>query len=73
MELLTKFIGMSLAVVVMFLIIAAILAVPVMYMWNYVVPDLFGLPEMNFWQALWGTLLARLLFTDGTTNVTTRR
>ncbi len=56
------------AVIGMFIVIAGILALPVMWMWDYVMPDVFGLPEVTFWQALWGTLLARFLFTDSGVN-----
>jgi len=64
------FIAKGLAVAVIFIVIASIFAYPIMWMWNYVVPDLFGLPELTFWKAVWGTLLCRALFTDsGAVNV----
>lgn len=65
-----EFIGKGLAVAVLFIVITSIFAYPIMWMWNYVVPDLFGLPELTFWKAVWGTLLCRALFTDsGSVNV----
>jgi len=64
MEIFVKFIAGFVTVVVLFIVIAAMLAVPVMYMWDYVMPAVFGLPEITFWQALWGTLMCRFLFTD---------
>ncbi len=56
-------------VAVFFVVLASITAFPVMWMWNYVMPALFGLPVLTFWQALWGTLLCRLLFTSASANV----
>ncbi len=64
MEKFVKIIVGFAGVVTMILLIAAIIALPVMWMWDYVMPSVFGLPELTFWQALWGTLLCRLLFTD---------
>jgi hypothetical protein len=37
-------------------------ALPVMLLWNVVVPDLFGLPSISFWQALGLSMLSALLF-----------
>ena len=47
--------------------ILAILVIPlfgfiVMSLWNWLMPDLFGLPRIGFWQA-WGVfLLSKILF-----------
>ena len=64
METFLKAVGGLAALLIIFTGIAAIIAVPVMLMWDYVMPAVFGLPELTIWQALWGTLLARFLFTD---------
>ena len=42
--------------------IAALLALPVMLLWDAVMPELFGLKEITFFQALWLTLLCGFLF-----------
>lgn len=43
-------------------IIDMIIALPIMYLWNWVVPDIFGLPEVT-WLKMWGiTLLCDILF-----------
>lgn len=52
--------GIFLAVIIAILV-AAIIALPVMLLWNYVVPEVFGLKEINFWQALAISLLSSLL------------
>ena len=53
--------GMSLVLAV-FLVLALIIGFPVMWMWNYVVPDVFGLPPIHFWQAFWLTVLCNIMF-----------
>ncbi|MDR3366762.1 MAG: hypothetical protein LBO71_07340 [Prevotellaceae bacterium] len=42
--------------------VAAGFSAAVMVAWNMVVPDVFGLTAISFWQALGLLLLARLLF-----------
>jgi len=44
------------------LLVACVLALPVMWLWNWLMPDLFGLAEIGFWQALGINLLSGLLF-----------
>jgi len=46
------------------LIILAVLLFggPLMVLWNWLMPYLFGLPEITFWQACGLQLLATLLF-----------
>lgn len=40
---------------------AFLLFLPVMWLWNLVVPDVFGLKTLTWIQALWLTILCRLL------------
>jgi hypothetical protein len=40
----------------------AVAGVAVMLLWNWLLPDIFGLPTLNFWQALGLFALARILF-----------
>jgi hypothetical protein len=49
------------------LMVGTIVAVPVMLIWNYMMPELFGAPYLTFWQAFWGTFLIRMLFTVSVT------
>lgn len=42
--------------------VAIIGAIPVYFLWNWLMPDLFELPHLTFWQA-WGIFwLASILF-----------
>ena len=49
-------------------IFALILAFPVMWLWNWIMPVVFGLIKITFWQALGINLLCGFLF-RGTTTV----
>lgn len=44
------------------LIIASLLTGVIMLLWNWLMPELFGLAEITFWQALGVLLLSKLLF-----------
>jgi hypothetical protein len=45
--------------------IAFVLGLAVMALWNWLMPEVFGLPRITYWQA-WGLLLlAHLLFSAG--------
>ena len=58
------FIGLIGAVVVavVLLVVGVLYAFPVMWIWNWMMPELFALPALSFWQAFWGTFLCGLLF-----------
>jgi len=45
-----------------FLAIAAAFGTVVMLLWNWLMPSLFGLITVNFWQALGLLILCRILF-----------
>lgn len=42
--------------------VALILALPTMWLWNWLMPKIFGLITINFWQALGINLLSSILF-----------
>jgi hypothetical protein len=42
--------------------LAAVLGLAVMYLWNWLVPELFGLPALGFWEAVGLLVLCHLLF-----------
>jgi len=50
-------------------VIGLILGFPTKWLWNYLMPDLFGLEEIHIWQAFAMNILASLLFKA---NVTTK-
>lgn len=43
-------------------ILIVILGYPLMLLWNWLLPDIFGLPEITFWQAIGLNILCTILF-----------
>lgn len=41
---------------------ALIIGLPLWLLWNAVIPDVFGLPHISFWQAVGLNLIANILF-----------
>lgn len=52
----------AIGIAAVLLLVGALYALPVMLIWNYMMPELFALPIITFWQAFWGTFLCGLLF-----------
>jgi len=53
----------SILLVIGILILAVLLfGAPLMLLWNALMPDIFGLPYIGFWQACGLQLIATLLF-----------
>lgn len=46
-------------------VIALVVAFPTMMLWNWLMPELFGLKAVTFWQALGLNLLTGILFKNG--------
>jgi hypothetical protein len=42
-------------------LVGVLMALPVMWIWNFLMPDLFHLPLIGFWQALCLDLLCGIL------------
>jgi hypothetical protein len=57
-----------LGVIALILIIALLLAFPVMWLWNWLMPVIFGLIKITFWQALGLNLLTGFLFKSSYSN-----
>ena len=57
-----RFVMVGVAAVVATVVIGFVFGFAVMWLWNWLMPDLFGLRPIGFWQAFGLLLLARLLF-----------
>ncbi len=57
-----KVAGMVVAGLAFAVLVAFIFGAAVMWLWNYLMPGLFGLGELGYWQAFAMVVLARLLF-----------
>lgn len=49
-------------VAVAWAIVAIIIGLPIKWLWNWIMPNIFGLPEISFWMALGIALLISILF-----------
>ncbi len=45
----------------MIAIAMVLLGYPVMLLWNWLIPEIFGLPIINFWQAIGLNILSTIL------------
>jgi len=54
--------GNVLGTLIVVAVVVIILAAPVMWLWNWVMPDVFELTEITFWQAFGLSLLSGFLF-----------
>lgn len=61
-------IGVWFATVLIIASLSLIIAFPIKWLWNGVMPDLFGLPEITFWKAYGLYLLCHLLLRGVTIN-----
>lgn len=50
------------AIILALAIIAVVIGFPIKWLWNWLMPTLFGLPEISFWMALGIALLISILF-----------
>ena len=57
-----NFISNIIGLVALVCVLGIILAFPLMWLWNALMPDIFGLMEIGFWQALGLNLLSGILF-----------
>ena len=53
--------GSILSAILLVVLVAAILGFPLMWLWNWLMPGIFNLPEITFWQALGLNALSTIL------------
>lgn len=58
----TRRIFKAVKIVLLVLLVAAVLSFAVMSLWNWLMPALFGLHTISFWQALGLLVLSKILF-----------
>jgi hypothetical protein len=59
MKIILEFIGLL-------CIVAVLLGYPLMLLWNWLMPELFHLPIISFWQAIGLNILSSILFKSTT-------
>jgi len=61
MEEIVEIIGIIVLVLIVAFGLSLLFAYPIMWLWNWLMPMIFGLPIINFWQAFGLNLLSSLL------------
>jgi len=61
LEIFVKILGAVIAVLGFTFIMACLLSLPVMWLWDWLMPEIFGLTTITFWQALGLNLLSGFL------------
>lgn len=56
-----EFVASAVGIVAIIFLLAIVCSVPVMLLWNWLMPDLFGLKTIDLWQAIGLSLLCDLL------------
>jgi len=54
--------GVAVLVIGVVVLASLIMALPTMLLWNWLMPTIFGLCKLSFWQALGVNLLSGMLF-----------
>lgn len=67
METFFKFLGVFFGFILIVAIVSLILALPTMLLWNWLMPILFGLTKITFWQALGINIFTGILFKSSNT------
>lgn len=62
MEKVTTFLAGAIVAGIAVSLIACVLAIPLMLLWNWTMPDVLGLKEITFFQALCLNLMSGILF-----------
>jgi ABC-type multidrug transport system permease subunit len=60
----TQIIIKSVIILLVILILALILGLPVQLLWNWLMPTIFNLPTITFWQAMGLNIMASILLKD---------
>lgn len=55
-------IGVAVSAVILIAALSLIGAIPTYYLWNWLMPAIFGIKLITFWQALGINLFTRILF-----------
>ena len=62
MEAILKIVMVAVGMLALALILGLLTALPVYLLWNWLMPELFHLPIITFWQALGIAVLSSILF-----------
>jgi hypothetical protein len=58
----SDFLTAIVTVIGIFLLVAILMGLPLMLLWNWLMPQLFNLPEIGFWQAVGLNFMCSIMF-----------
>lgn len=64
-----KIIAAILIFILTIVIVGLFAALPTMWLWNWLMPEIFNLIEITFWQALGLVILSSILFKSSNTKI----
>ena len=64
----TEVIGAVVLAIIVFAVLSVILAIPTFFLWNWLLPVIFGISKISFVQAIGVNLLSGILFKSSFTN-----
>lgn len=64
-----KIIAAILIFILTIVIVGLFAALPTMWLWNWLMPEIFNLIEITFWQALGLVVLSSILFKSSNTKI----
>jgi hypothetical protein len=67
MDTFAKLMGVGLVVLAFLAVWALLIGFPTMWLWNWLMPVIFGLPTIGFWQAVGLVFLSGIFFKSTTT------
>lgn len=62
----SEFLAVALGTIVASLLLGALLVFPIMWLWNWLVPELFNGPTITFWQSAGLFVLSNILIKSTT-------
>ncbi len=68
MEKFVTYLGIGVVSLVLIVLVAAAFAFPTLWLWNWLMPSIFGLTKITFWQSLGINILSGLLFKSSNIN-----
>ena len=60
-------VGFFVFAILLFTVLALLMGLPTMLLWNWLMPEIFGLKAIGFWQAVGLNFLSSILFKSSST------
>jgi hypothetical protein len=67
-----EIVGTVIGLVTIGALLAVLMGLPLMLLWNALVPEIFGLKQIGFWQAVGLNFLSSILFKSSSTSTSSK-